>query len=56
VWNLVSYPEGRTFTEIVLKQGAEEDILTLEEGINRRPEKIALCGVSWLLLHIKMLL
>jgi len=38
----VSYLEGRTFTEIVLKQGAEEDILTLEGGINRRPEKIAL--------------
>jgi len=42
VWNFVSYLEGRTFTEIVLKQGAEEDILTLEGGINRGPEKIAL--------------
>lgn len=41
VWNLVSYLEGKTFTEIVLKRGAEEDILALG-GINRRPEKIAL--------------
>jgi hypothetical protein len=55
VWSLVSYLEGRAFTEIVLKQGTEEDTLTLEKGINRRPEKIALCGVSWLLLHLKML-
>jgi hypothetical protein len=28
--------------EIVLKQGAEENILTLEGGNNRRPGKIAL--------------
>jgi hypothetical protein len=41
VWNLISYLEGRTFTEIVLKQGAEGDILALG-GINRWPEKIAL--------------
>jgi len=34
VWNLVSYLEGRTFTEIVLKLGAEKDILALG-GINK---------------------
>jgi hypothetical protein len=38
---LVSYPDGRTFTEIVLEQGAKEGILTSERGFNGRLEKIA---------------